>query len=77
MIGIVVVSHSAKLAAGVCELANQMTQGQVPLACVGGLEDAEHSLGTDPVLVQQAIEAVYGEDGVLVLMDLGSALLSA
>ena len=77
MVGIVVVSHSASLAEGVRELAEQMVQGQVPLATAGGIDDPEQSIGTDPMKVLAAIEAVYSEDGVLVLMDLGSALLSA
>ncbi|MAU01676.1 MAG: phosphoenolpyruvate--protein phosphotransferase [Anaerolineaceae bacterium] len=77
MVGIVVVSHSAALAAGVRELAAQMTQGQVPLATAGGIDDPEQPIGTDPMKVLAAIESVYNGDGVLVLMDLGSALLSA
>jgi len=77
MIGIVIVSHSAKLAEGVCELAGQMAQGQVQLAAAGGLDEPPNSMGTDAFKVQQAIESVYSDDGVLVLMDLGSALLSA
>lgn len=77
MVGIVIVSHSAKLAAGIRELAQQMVQEEVPLAVAGGIDDPENPIGTDPMLVQQAIESVYSDDGVLVLMDLGSALLSA
>ena len=77
MIGIVIVSHSAKLAEGVRELADQMTRGRVPLAVSGGIEDPQHPIGTDALDVQKAIESVYSDDGVVVLMDLGSALLSA
>ncbi len=77
MVSIVIVSHSAKLAEGVLELANQMVQGQVALAAAGGIDDPEHPIGTDATKVYEAIEAVYSPDGVLVLMDLGSALLSA
>ncbi|MCB0156376.1 MAG: PTS-dependent dihydroxyacetone kinase phosphotransferase subunit DhaM, partial [Anaerolineae bacterium] len=77
MIGLVIVSHSAKLAEGVCELVNQMTQGRLPLAAAGGLDDPDHPIGTDAFRVQEAIESVYSDDGVVVLMDLGSALLSA
>ncbi|MCB9008765.1 MAG: phosphoenolpyruvate--protein phosphotransferase [Ardenticatenaceae bacterium] len=77
MVGIVVVSHSASLAEGVRELAEQMVQGRVSLAVAGGIDDPEQPIGTDPMRVLAAIEAVYSEDGVLVLMDLGSALLSA
>ncbi len=77
MVGIVVVSHSASLAEGVRQLAEQMVQGQVPLATAGGMDDEEQPIGTNPMKVLAAIESVYSEDGVLVLMDLGSALLSA
>ncbi len=77
MIGIVVVSHSAKLAEGVCELAGQVAQGRVALAAAGGTSDPEHPIGTDSFKVLEAIESVYGDDGVVVLMDLGSAVLSA
>ena len=77
MVGIVIVSHSARLAEGVRELAHQMTQGRVPLAVAGGIDDPENPIGTDAMKVLEAIDAVYSDDGVVVLMDLGSALLSA
>jgi phosphocarrier protein FPr len=77
MIGIVVVSHSAKLAEGVCDLARQVAQGKVRIAAAGGTTDPDNPIGTDAFQVLQAIESVYSEDGVLVLMDLGSAVLSA
>jgi len=77
MVGIVIVSHSKQLAEGVRELAAQMVQGKVTLAIAGGIDDPENPLGTDATQVQQAIASVYSEDGVVVLMDLGSALMSA
>ncbi|MDZ8026946.1 MAG: phosphoenolpyruvate--protein phosphotransferase [Nostoc sp. DedQUE11] len=77
MVGIVIVSHSKQLALGVRELAAQMVQGEVPIAIAAGIEDPENPLGTDPIQVSEAIAAVFSDDGVLVLMDLGSALLSA
>jgi multiphosphoryl transfer protein len=77
VVGIVIVSHSRQLALGVQELAAQMVQGQVPLAVAGGVEDAENPLGTDVLQVHQAIETVYSDAGVVVLMDMGSALMSA
>ncbi|MGA2883229.1 MAG: phosphoenolpyruvate--protein phosphotransferase [Bryobacteraceae bacterium] len=77
MIGFVIVCHSAKLAEGVCELAGQAAQGKVRLAAAGGTVDATNPIGTDAFKVLRAIESVYSEDGVLVLMDLGSAVLSA
>ncbi|MEH2174776.1 phosphoenolpyruvate--protein phosphotransferase [Nostoc sp.] len=77
MIAIVIVSHSKQLALGVRELAAQMVQNQVPIAVAAGIEDPENPLGTDPIQVYEAIASVFSDDGVLVLMDLGSALLSA
>lgn len=77
LVGIVIVSHSQLLAEGVRELATQMTQDKVSIATAGGIDDPDHPLGTDALQVQQAIESVYSPAGVLVLMDLGSALMSA
>ena len=77
MVSLVIVSHSAALAAGVQELAKQMVQGKVNIAIAGGIDDPENPIGTDPMKVMAAIESVYSEDGVVVLMDLGSALMSA
>ncbi|MGD8585559.1 MAG: phosphoenolpyruvate--protein phosphotransferase [Chloroflexota bacterium] len=77
MVGIVIVSHSATLAQGVKELAEQMTQGQLHLAATGGIDDPDNPIGTDAMKVYEAIESVYNDDGVVILMDLGSALLSA
>jgi multiphosphoryl transfer protein len=75
VIGIVLVSHSAGLAEGVAELARQMGGDEVAIEPAGGLEDG--SIGTDAERVRQAIERAMSDDGVLVLMDLGSALMSA
>ena len=77
MIGIVIVSHSAKLAAGVVELARNMGGTDLAIEAAGGLTADESALGTDPMLILSAIEKVYSEEGVLVLMDLGSAILSS
>ena len=80
MVGIVIVSHSQRIAEGVAELAREMGGAEVKLETAGGLEaieGAERPIGTDAVLVMQAIERAWSEDGVLVLMDLGSAVLSA
>src|SRR5947209_2311715 len=74
-VGLVIVSHSAQLAAGVVELAGQMTQGKTPVAAAGGAID--DILGTSVDKILEAIQSVDGPDGVLVLLDLGSAVLSA
>ncbi|MDM8527935.1 phosphoenolpyruvate--protein phosphotransferase [Anaerolineales bacterium HSG24] len=77
MVGIVVVSHSYKLAAGVLDLVEQMTQGQASIAAAAGIDDPANPIGTDAFRVQDAIESVYSDDGVMIMMDLGSAILSA
>jgi len=78
VVGFVLVSHSSRLAEGTLEVAEQVSQGVVPLAAVGGAEDG--SLGTNALAIAAAIEsqlATKGVEGVLVFMDLGSAVLSA
>ncbi len=77
MVGIVIVSHSPTLARGVLELIEQMVRGRVQIALAAGLDNPDNIIGTDPLQVLAAINAVYSDDGVLVLMDLGSALMSA
>jgi phosphocarrier protein FPr len=74
VIGIVIVAHSARLAEGVKEMADQMAKGLVPIAAAGGVDD--HTLGTNADRIYDAIQQVYRDDGVLVLFDLGSALFS-
>jgi phosphoenolpyruvate-protein phosphotransferase/dihydroxyacetone kinase phosphotransfer subunit len=76
VVGIVIVSHSATLAEGVVELAREMGGAEVALEAAGGLDEPGR-LGTDAERVRRAIERARGEAGVLVLMDLGSALMSA
>lgn len=73
-VSMVLVSHSRQLAEGVRELAAQMTQGKVRIAVAGGTADGR--LGTDATAILGAIEEVRGPEGVLILVDLGSAVLS-
>jgi PTS hybrid protein len=73
-VGLVVVSHSAKVAEGVVELAAQMAE-DVRIRAAGGTADGD--IGTDAGLIADAIAAVDDGDGVLVLVDLGSAVLAA
>ena len=73
-VGLVVVSHSAKVAEGVVEMAGQMAPG-VRIQAAGGADDG--GIGTDATMIAQAITAADDGDGVLVLVDLGSAVLSA
>ena len=75
MVGLVIVSHSATLAAGVIELAREMGGGEVAIEAAGGMAGGE--IGTDAERVREAVERARSPDGVLVLMDLGSAVMSA
>lgn len=76
MTGIVVVSHSRALADAAVELATQMVRGGGPrIEIAAGLADGE--LGTDATAISEAITAADDEQGVVVLMDLGSAILSS
>lgn len=73
--GIVVVSHSAALAAAMVELATELVaEHSAPIAVAAGMPDG--GLGTDATAVMEAIEEVASPAGVLVLMDLGSAVMS-
>jgi phosphoenolpyruvate---glycerone phosphotransferase subunit DhaM len=74
LVGIVVVSHSARLADGVVELARQMAGPDLALIGVGGAPDG--GLGTDADRIARAIRDADRGAGVLVLGDLGSAMLA-
>ena len=74
MVGIVLVSHSSEIASGLAELAGQMAGDAVPIEGVGG--GPEGGLGTNGDRVQEALESADAGDGVVVLGDLGSAILT-
>ena len=73
MVGLVLVSHSPKIAEGTADLVRQMA-GEVEISAVGG--DSEGGFGTDPERIEAAVKEIGAEE-VLVFMDLGSAVLSA
>lgn len=73
-VGIVVASHSARIAEGTVELARQMAGPQVAILPAGGTADG--GLGTDATRIAAAIEAADAGLGVLVVADLGSAVLA-
>lgn len=73
MVGIVIVSHSRSLADSVAEYTTIMAAG-AKVAAAGGLEDG--SFGTSFDKIYQAIDSVYSDDGVIVLMDMGSAVMT-
>ena len=72
MVGIVVVSHSQKLAEGVVELASLMAP-ETPMKAAGGMDDG--GFGTSEKITE-AIDEVYSDDGVAIFMDLGSAVMT-
>ena len=75
MVGIVIVSHSWKVAEGIYDLAMQMAAENEHIIAAGGMEDG--SIGTDAMKIQEAIEKADTGDGVAVLADLGSGIMSA
>jgi dihydroxyacetone kinase phosphotransfer subunit len=70
-VGIVIVSHSAKVAEGAADMVRQMVGDEVPLAWTGG--NSEGGLGTDVAQILEAIDAAWSEAGVAILVDLGGA----
>jgi len=74
MVSLLIVAHSAQLAAGVREFAEQVAGGKVQIADAGGA--ANGSLGTSVDRIQERLRQVASPDGTLVLVDLGSAVLS-
>lgn len=73
-VGLVLVSHSERLAEGVAELAVQLGGDDVPIAAAGG--DGDGGLGTSIEKIERAIHQVDRGAGVLLLADLGSAVLT-
>jgi phosphoenolpyruvate---glycerone phosphotransferase subunit DhaM len=70
-VGIVIVSHSPKIAEGTADMVRQMVGDSVPLAYTGGNPDG--ALGTSVEAIMAAIEAAWSEAGVAILVDLGGA----
>jgi len=78
MVGLVLVSHSRALAEALVALVGQVSDAAaLPVIGVGGAGPRHSELGTDATAIAEAIQALYTPDGVVVLMDLGSAVLSA
>jgi len=77
MVNLVLVSHSRKLAEATAELARQMVPPQVKILVAAGIGDQREEFGTDAVEILEVVQEAYTNDGVLILMDLGSAVLSA
>lgn len=73
MVGVVIVSHSNKLAEGVKEVASQMAS-EVKIESAGGTCDGR--LGTDIEKIKDAIKNAYTDEGVVILFDLGSSMMN-
>src|SRR5260370_37384024 len=76
MIGLLLVSHSRALAEAAVDLIRRTVSATLPIAAAGGVGEKHSEIGTDAIDIQQAIESVARSDGVLILMDMGSAILS-
>lgn len=74
-VGVVIVSHSPKVAEGAADMVRQMVGDDVALAFTGG--NTEGGLGTDVGAIRAAIESVWSEAGVTVFVDLGGAEMNA
>lgn len=74
LVGLVIVSHSAEIARGVVDLDRQMA-GDIPLFAAGGTDD--DSLGTSLEKIQTAILSCDLNEGVVILADVGSSLMTA
>jgi phosphoenolpyruvate---glycerone phosphotransferase subunit DhaM len=70
-VGIVIVSHSPKVAEGAADMVRQMVGDSIPLAWTGGNPDG--GLGTDVAGILRAIDRAWSEAGVAILVDLGGA----
>lgn len=73
MVGIVIVSHSQKLAEGVVELAKAMAR-DAKIVAAGGMDDG--GIGTSFERISNAIDEVYSDEGTAIIMDMGSALMT-
>jgi len=73
-VGIVLVSHSAELAEGAAHLAAQVSGGTVTIVAAGGTDGGE--LGTSAAKVARGLSQAESGAGVVVLPDLGSAVLT-
>lgn len=74
MVGVVIVSHSQKVAEGIREMALQMARPGQQIIAAGGMDDG--NIGTDASKVSEAIAIANTGDGVVVLVDLGSAVMT-
>jgi len=74
MVNIILVSHVKEIAEGAKKLAEQMNQGNIKINAVGGTPDGD--IGTDPDAIRSVVNETDKEDGIIILADLGSAVMS-
>lgn len=75
MVGLVLVSHSYKIAEGLKDLTNEIAPDHKGIIAAGGMEDK--SIGTDAIRISEAIREANDGDGVVVMADLGSGVMSS
>lgn len=75
MVGLVLVSHSWKIAEGLKDLTSEIAPTHKGIVCAAGLEDK--TIGTDAIRISEAIKEANDGDGVIVLADLGSGVMSS
>lgn len=74
MVSLLIVSHSAQLAHGIKEFLDQVAGGLIKIGAVGGTLDGR--VGTSVDLIVAALNEVASPDGTLIMVDLGSAVMS-
>lgn len=72
--GVVIVSHSAKLAEGLAEIVEEMNDGSVKIKAAGGADGGR--IGTSAIRIQNAIESMEDCNNVLLYVDMGSSIIS-
>ncbi len=77
MIHLIIVSHHPDIARGIAALAAQMSAAPDTIHTAAGIDDADNPIGTDAVRIMQTLLEADNPDGILILVDLGSAILSA
>ena len=77
MIHLILVSHHPDIARGIAALAAQMSAAPETIPTAAGIDDADNPVGTDAVRIMQTLLEADNPDGILILVDLGSAILSA
>ncbi|MDK2941698.1 dihydroxyacetone kinase phosphoryl donor subunit DhaM [Acetobacterium carbinolicum] len=73
MTGVIIVSHSEKLAEGLRDIVMEMNDGSVEVIAAGGADDGR--IGTNTTKIKNAIETLAKRDQILIFVDLGSAVI--